>query len=67
MTRQPDRIAVTEVLELLTEHGFEGMAQAIEILLNEAMKLEREEFLGAEAHERTSDRRGYANGSSVIG
>ena len=38
------------------------MAQAIQILLNEAMKLEREEFLGAGLHERTPDRRGHANG-----
>ena len=62
MTRTEDRNVVAEVLELLIERGFEGMAQAIQILLNEAMKLEREEFFGACLHERTAERRGHANG-----
>ena len=62
MTRTEDRNVVAQVLELLIENGFEGMAQAIQILLNEAMKLEREEFLGASLHERTPQRRGHANG-----
>jgi transposase-like protein len=50
------------VLELLTEHGFGGMAHAMEILLNEAMRIERGEFLGAGPYERTEGRRGHANG-----
>jgi len=62
MTRTNDRNVVADVLELLVERGMEGMAQAIQILLNEAMKLEREDFLGAGLHERTADRRGRANG-----
>ncbi len=53
---------LTQVLELLTEHGFEGMANAMQILLNEAMKLERADFLGAAPHERSLTRRGWANG-----
>ena len=52
----------SELLQLLSEHGFDGMAEAIEILMNEAMKLERAEVLGARPHERTESRRGYANG-----
>ncbi len=63
MTRHdPDRNCLAAVLELLTENGFEGMASVIELLLNEAMKLERSAFLGAGPYERTEDRRGYANG-----
>jgi transposase-like protein len=38
------------------------MAEAIVVLMNEAMKLERSNFLGADLHERTSQRRGHANG-----
>jgi transposase-like protein len=38
------------------------MAEAMSLLLNEAMKLERSEFLGADPWERTNKRRGYANG-----
>ena len=58
----PDRNCLAAALELLTENGFEGMASVIELLLNEAMKLERSTFLGAGPYERTGDRRGYANG-----
>lgn len=41
-----------QVLELLTSQGFEGMAQAMATLLNEAMKMERSVVLGAESYER---------------
>lgn len=51
-----------EIMELLAEHGFEGMAEAIQMLFNEAMKLERSAELGAQPYERTAQRRGYANG-----
>jgi transposase-like protein len=51
-----------EILELLAEYGFDGMAQAMQMLLNEAMKLERSHVLGAQPYERTLERRGYANG-----
>ena len=51
-----------EVLELLVDHGFDGLAQAMQILINEAMKLERSQVLGAHPYERTTERRGYANG-----
>lgn len=50
------------VMDLLVEHGFEGLVRAMEILLNEAMKLERTAALGAAPYERSSLRRGYANG-----
>jgi putative transposase len=51
-----------EVLQVLCEHGFDGMAEAIEILMNEAMKLERADALGAMPYQRSESRRGYANG-----
>jgi transposase-like protein len=51
-----------DVLTLLIDHGFEGLAHAMQILLNEAMKLERETALGAQRYQRTPTRRGYANG-----
>ena len=38
------------------------MANAMQILLNEAMKLERSEYLNAKPYQRTDDRRSYANG-----
>lgn len=51
-----------DLLDLLCEHGFEGMAQAMQLLINEAMKLERSAVLGARPFERTPQRRGQANG-----
>jgi transposase-like protein len=62
MTRQTQSNELDSIVELLAEHGFEGMAQAIEILFNEAMKLQRSEALGALPYQRTSERRGHANG-----
>ena len=50
------------MIQVLDEHGFDGMARAIEILVNEAMKIERNEVLGAKPYQRTQERRGYANG-----
>ncbi len=62
MTRQDESTRFSEVVQLLADEGFDGMAQAIEILVNEAMKLERAETLGAQPYERSAERRGYANG-----
>jgi hypothetical protein len=41
-----------DLLELLGEHGFVGMAQAMQLLMNEAMKLERCAVLGARCRTR---------------
>ena len=54
--------AIESVLEVLSEHGLGAMAGAMQTLLNEAMKLERSEFLRAAPGERTDERTGYANG-----
>ena len=58
----PDSTTFSQALELLTETGFEGMANAIQLLMNEAMKIERSQFLEAGPYERSPDRIGYANG-----
>jgi putative transposase len=62
MTHDENSSAMTEIMELLTTNGFEGMPAAMRILLNEAMKAEREKALGAGPYERIPDRKGYANG-----
>jgi len=62
MTRLREFTAAEAAMRHLVESGFEGLASAIELLLNEAMKLERGTFLRAGPHERTEERRGYANG-----
>ncbi len=62
MTHQMQTTALDRITELLAEHGFDGMAQAVTVLLNEVMKLERTHALGAAPYQRTERRTGYANG-----
>ena len=54
--------AFDDAMELLIENGFDGMAEVLKILLNEAMKIEREDCLSAGSYQRTPNRKGYANG-----
>jgi hypothetical protein len=51
---------IGHAMEITIEHGFGGMEQAMAILVNEAMKVERANVLKAAAYERTPDRTGYA-------
>lgn len=53
---------IEEILKDLIGQGKEGLTPVLELLFNTAMKVEREEALGAGAHERTDNRQGYANG-----
>jgi transposase-like protein len=62
MTHPTESNPFDAMIQVLDEHGFAGMARALEILFNEAMKIERSEVLGAQPHQRTQQRRGYANG-----
>lgn len=62
MTHQDQTTALDEIMELLAEHGFDGLASAVTVLLNEVMKLERAHALGATPYQRTEQRNGYANG-----
>src|SRR5262249_19150316 len=43
-------------------HGFDGMAQAMQLLLNECMKIERQQALGVGPYQRGEARHGQANG-----
>ena len=62
MTHQNNDSKLDAVMELLIENGFEGFADIMRILLNEAMKIERDDALGAGLYERSDNRKGYANG-----
>jgi len=62
MTCQNNDSKLDAVMELLIENGFEGFADVLRILLNEAMKIERDNALGAALYERSDTRKGYANG-----
>ena len=62
MARRNNYNKLDAVMEMLIENGFDGFADALRILLNEAMKIERDHILRAGLYERTETRRGYANG-----
>ncbi len=62
MTRPSDNNRLNDAMELLMSHGFDEMGQALKILLDTAMLIERERYLGAQHYERTEERQGYANG-----
>jgi len=47
---------LNSVHELINTYGMETMPQAMEILFNEAMRLEREQHLGAGHYERNNER-----------
>jgi putative transposase len=49
-------------LEQICEEGFDALPELIRIMINAAMKIEREKHLGAGSYERTPERQGYANG-----
>lgn len=62
MTHEKESKLIREVIQALSEDGFEGFREVMRVLFNEVMKLERSGFLHADSYERTDDRRGYANG-----
>jgi hypothetical protein len=47
MTHQENRTVVREAVQLLAGEGFGGMAQIMELLVNECMKIERRQAIGA--------------------
>jgi transposase-like protein len=62
MTHHDNPELLNHVLQLLTEHGHDGFAEGLRILVNEAMRLERHHVLQAQPYVRTDARKGYANG-----
>jgi putative transposase len=57
-----DNIKLDNILQPIFEKGFEGMSEVMAEILNIAMNIERQEYLKADAYERSADRIGYANG-----
>jgi transposase-like protein len=62
MTYQPDCTLPTDLLDHLTQGGVEARPDAIRLLLNTAMLLERQKFIGAGPYQRTAERQAHANG-----
>lgn len=62
MTHQSDYNQPNPAVEAMLEQGLEGMANAMQILLNETMLIQRSIALNANPYERTDERIDYANG-----
>jgi len=53
---------LNQIVNHISEEGCDGLGEAMRLLLNHAMEVERSQALGARPYERTSERQGYANG-----
>jgi len=62
MAHQENFTLPTQLLESIASEGLGYLPELIRILVNAAMKAEREAYLGAGLYERSDERRGYANG-----
>jgi transposase-like protein len=57
-----DHTLLNQIVNRILEEGTDGLADAMRLLLNHAMEIERSKALGAGAYERTATRTGHANG-----
>ena len=62
MTQERENNLLASLMQIVNENGLEAVAETFRILLNEAMKVERDQTIGAGLYERTDNRQGYANG-----
>ena len=62
MTHQSHPSVMREAVQALAEEGFDGMAQVMQLVLNECMKIERQQALGVGPYQRGEERKGQANG-----
>lgn len=63
MTYQhPDFTLPAELLEQIAEQGLEALPELIRIVINEAMRMERQNYLGVAPYQRSPERRAHSNG-----
>jgi len=62
MTYQPEYSIPDELLEVIAEQGLHVVPELIRTLVNAAMQLERQRYLGVQPYERSPERQGRANG-----
>jgi len=62
MIYQQDITLPADLLEEIMAQGLDAIPEMIRILINLAMKIERQAYLGAGPYERTPERRDQANG-----
>jgi len=62
MTYPPDCTLPAELLEQITQQGFNALPDLIQTVINLAMQIERQKYLGVGPYERSEERHGHANG-----
>ncbi len=62
MTCRNDSTLPEDFLEALSENGMDALPEVFRLLLNAAMLIERQKYLGAGPYERTPERAAHANG-----
>jgi len=62
MAMRVENTRFEDVIKLISDRGLEGMGPAMQILLNEAMVIERSRYLQTEPYERSENRQDWANG-----
>jgi len=62
MAQRAEHNPLDAAFAALLANGLDGAGEALRILVNEASKIERAQFLNAQSHERTVERTDYANG-----
>jgi putative transposase len=60
--QQSDFTLPAELLAQIAEQGFDALPELIRIVVNEAMRLERQQYLGVAPYQRSPERRGHGNG-----
>ena len=50
-----------EIAEIIYKEGLSGLDKAVQIIINQAMLIERDRHLKVDRYERTLERTGYAN------
>ena len=62
MTHQYDCTLPSELLEQVAEQGLDYLPELIRIVINTAMRAERQKYLGVSPYVRSNERQGYSNG-----
>jgi len=62
MTCAEQNNTMGDVIELLINDGFDGIGEAIQLLINQAMYIERQRYIGVGPYERSENRQDTANG-----
>lgn len=62
MTTVRNDTKLSEIVAMISEQGMDGLGSALQILINQAILIERDRHLQASSYERTASRTCYANG-----